>query len=30
LIEKNNCKVQGFYEKMGFKTDELIFMEKWI
>lgn len=30
LIEKNNCKVQGFYENMGFKTDELIFMEKWI
>lgn len=30
LIEMNNEKVQGFYEKQGFKKDELIFMEKWI
>ena len=30
LIEVSNKKVQGFYEKQGFKTDELIFMEKWI
>ena len=30
LIELSNEKVQGFYEKQGFKTDELIFMEKWI
>jgi ribosomal protein S18 acetylase RimI-like enzyme len=30
LIELDNEKVQGFYEKQGFKRDELIFMEKWI
>jgi ribosomal protein S18 acetylase RimI-like enzyme len=30
LIEIDNQKVQGFYEKQGFKRDELIFMEKWI
>ena len=30
LIELSNEKVQGFYEKQGFKTDKLIFMEKWI
>lgn len=30
LIELSNEKVQGFYEKQGFKKDELIFMEKWI
>lgn len=30
LIELDNKKVQGFYEKQGFKTDQLIFMEKWI
>ena len=30
LIELSNEKVQGFYEKQGFKTDQLIFMEKWI
>ncbi|WKB36245.1 GNAT family acetyltransferase [Terrilactibacillus sp. S3-3] len=30
LIEQNNEKVQGFYEKQGFKRDELIYMEKWI
>ncbi|MBA4493831.1 GNAT family acetyltransferase [Paenactinomyces guangxiensis] len=30
LIEMHNSSVQGFYEKMGFKKDELIFMEKWL
>lgn len=30
LIEKNNEEVQEFYEKLGFKKDELLFMEKWI
>ena len=30
LIEKNNAKVQSFYEKQGYETDDLIFMEKWI
>lgn len=30
LIEIHNRKVAGFYEKLGFETDELIFMEKWL
>lgn len=30
LIELSNMEVQGFYEKQGFKKEELIFMEKWI
>ena len=30
LIEKSNESVQDFYEKQGFRIDELIFMEKWI
>lgn len=30
LIEQNNEEVQEFYEKQGFKKDELLFMEKWI
>lgn len=30
LIERNNEEVQEFYEKQGFKKDELLFMEKWI
>lgn len=29
-IAKDNERVQGFYEKLGFNRDELIFMEKWI
>ncbi|WP_445490903.1 GNAT family acetyltransferase [Niallia sp. 03133] len=30
LIEMENANVQKFYEKQGFKKDELLFMEKWI
>ncbi|UFJ41153.1 GNAT family acetyltransferase [Brevibacillus humidisoli] len=30
LIEPNNAQVQGFYERLGFQSDELIFMEKWV
>jgi ribosomal protein S18 acetylase RimI-like enzyme len=30
LIEPDNGAVQGFYRKLGFMSDELIFMEKWI
>lgn len=30
LIEKDNEQVKGFYEKIGYKQDELLFMEKWI
>ena len=30
LIEPSNSNVQGFYEKLGYKRDELIFMEKWL
>jgi ribosomal protein S18 acetylase RimI-like enzyme len=30
LIEMDNSKVQGFYEKLGFNHDKLIFMEKWV
>lgn len=30
LIEPTNENVQLFYEKQGYKKDELIFMEKWL
>lgn len=30
LIEPKNSCVQAFYEKQGFREDELIFMEKWL
>ena len=30
LIEPSNARVQGFYERLGYNTDELIFMEKWL
>ncbi len=30
LVRMDNTKVQGFYERLGFKQDELVFMEKWI
>ncbi len=30
LIEYDNSKVIGFYENLGYNTDELVFMEKWI
>ncbi|ALC81525.1 MULTISPECIES: GNAT family acetyltransferase [Bacillus] len=30
LIEMDNKQVKGFYENLGYKQDELLFMEKWI
>ena len=30
LIEPSNAKVQGFYARLGYGVDELIFMEKWL
>lgn len=30
LIETDNKHAKGFYEKLGYKQDELLFMEKWI
>lgn len=30
LIEPSNAGVQGFYERLGYTVDELIFMEKWL
>lgn len=30
LIEPSNASVQVFYERLGYKRDELIFMEKWL
>ena len=30
LIEPSNSGVQAFYGRLGYATDELIFMEKWI
>ncbi|ASJ57306.1 GNAT family N-acetyltransferase [Brevibacillus formosus] len=30
LIEPTNSSVQAFYSQLGYKRDELIFMEKWI
>lgn len=30
LIELSNHNVQDFYEKQGYKRDDLIFMEKWL
>jgi ribosomal protein S18 acetylase RimI-like enzyme len=30
LIEPDNAGVTGFYERIGFRPDELIFMEKWL
>jgi ribosomal protein S18 acetylase RimI-like enzyme len=30
LIEPSNAKVQGFYTRLGYGVDELIFMEKWL
>lgn len=29
-IEPSNAKVQGFYARLGYRVDELIFMEKWL
>jgi ribosomal protein S18 acetylase RimI-like enzyme len=30
LIEPENAGVQTFYERLGYRVDELIFMEKWL
>jgi ribosomal protein S18 acetylase RimI-like enzyme len=30
LIEPTNAVVQSFYQRTGYKRDELIFMEKWL
>lgn len=30
LVQQSNNKVLGFYEKLGYQTDDVIFMEKWI
>ncbi len=30
FIEPTNAQVQGFYERLGYTADELIFMEKWL
>jgi len=30
LIEPINARVQGFYERLGYSRDDLIFMEKWL
>lgn len=30
LIEQSNAGVQGFYQALGYRRDELIFMEKWL
>jgi ribosomal protein S18 acetylase RimI-like enzyme len=30
LIEPANASVQGFYDRLGYARDDLIFMEKWL
>jgi hypothetical protein len=30
LIEPENAEVTGFYARLGYQTDDLIFMEKWL
>jgi len=30
LIEHENAKVVSYYERLGYATDPLIFMEKWL
>ena len=30
LIERANASVQGFYDRLGYAGDDLIFMEKWL
>ena len=30
LIEPDNAGVRRFYERIGYATDELVFMEKWL
>jgi GNAT superfamily N-acetyltransferase len=30
LIEPDNAEVTGFYAALGYRTDDLVFMEKWL
>jgi ribosomal protein S18 acetylase RimI-like enzyme len=30
MIARHNASVQVFYEKLGFDTDDVIFMQKWL
>jgi GNAT superfamily N-acetyltransferase len=30
LIEPDNAAVAGFYPRLGYRSDELLFMEKWL
>ena len=30
LIEPDNAAVAGFYARLGYRQDELVFMEKWL
>jgi ribosomal protein S18 acetylase RimI-like enzyme len=30
LVEPENAGVQAYYERLGYATDPLIFMEKWL
>jgi len=30
LVEPDNASVQRFYQRVGYRRDELIFMEKWL
>ncbi|WP_245575852.1 GNAT family N-acetyltransferase [Alicyclobacillus contaminans] len=30
LVSPSNAKVIAFYVKLGYNTDELIFMKKWL
>ena len=30
LIEPDNAEVTGFYARLGYQTDDLVFMEKWL
>lgn len=30
LVARANSRVQGFYERLGFESDDVIFMQKWL
>lgn len=30
LVARPNADVQGFYEQLGFESDDVIFMQKWL
>lgn len=30
MVARANARVQGFYERLGFDTDDVIFMQKWL